>query len=54
MEASRVPATVRRRLDASTPRRPDARIANANSDAEEFGCAHAAFDAAVRAVAHLL
>ncbi|WP_299538835.1 FAD/NAD(P)-binding protein [uncultured Streptomyces sp.] len=35
-------------------RRPVGRIAIANSDAEAFGYTHAAFDAAVRAVAHLL
>lgn len=35
-------------------RRPVGRIAIANSDAEAFGYTHAAFDAAIRAVAHLL
>ncbi|WP_203643893.1 FAD/NAD(P)-binding protein, partial [Streptomyces sp. SID14478] len=35
-------------------RRPVGRIAIANSDAEAFGYTHAAFDAAVRAVEHLL
>ncbi|MEU0744332.1 FAD/NAD(P)-binding protein [Streptomyces sp. NPDC006134] len=35
-------------------RRPVGRIAIANSDAEAFGYTHAAFDAAHRAVAHLL
>lgn len=35
-------------------RRPVGRIAIANSDAEAFGYTHAAFDAAIRAVDHLL
>ncbi|MEU9949925.1 FAD/NAD(P)-binding protein [Streptomyces sp. NPDC047939] len=35
-------------------RRPVGRITIANSDAEAFGYTHAAFDAAIRAVAHLL
>lgn len=35
-------------------RRPVGRIAIANSDSEAFGYTHAAFDAAVRAVSHLL